>query len=681
MKNQLRKRFDLTRRGFLAGSALMLGATALEGLDVHTLPARNTAFPRGKERNFLAKQCDPEALKQSLIPFEQYKPYPRVGDAAWTALRPETRAALVADGEKYLNHTYEALSATLFLSYARVGNRSNYERGRGANLAALQALTYAECVENKGRFLDDIANGLWCICEQSFWGVPAHLYIQKAGLGLPDPKDPIVDLFAAQTAAELATVVYLVGDRLNTVSPFVTERVYLEAERRIFRPLLVQNFMWMGLPGAKRRDDLPWDATPAGEVQPVNNWDAWICWNWLTTALLLDRDAARRTAGVQKAMVCLDNFINTYPEDGGCEEGCSYWNVASGAMLEGLELLGSATNGRVNIWSEPLLRRMGEYIVKARIAGDLFLNSGDAHTRQQIDRDKLFRYGSHVKSTLLIALATGDFPANYVPHTVPAIFGEAALRAGPKQISPLLKDVWLPETAVMAARMQENSPKGLYLACIASDNGKSHSHNDTGSFWVYLDGEPVLIDLGAEAYQKQSFDEHRYELPSTESAWHNLPTIGTVQQGVGSAFRATDLHYMADSGGVSLAMNLAEAYPTEANLREWMRTVELDRAKSQVTIHDRFTLRANATDITWSLMTCRPVNIEDDKLRFTPRPGDQSSTVTMDFDSSLLSASVETMNLTNAGLVAVWGPVVYRVLLKTRRPMSGGETRLLLRPV
>ena len=657
----------------------LLGAQALEGLEVHTLPVKNTGFPRGKERNFLAKQCGPEALKQSLIPLEKYKPYPQIGDPAWGKLRPETRAAFVADGEKNLNHTYEALSATLFLSYARVGNRSNYERGRNANLAALQALTYAECVENKGRFLDDIANGLWCICEQSFWGVPAHLYIQKKGLGLPDPNEPIVDLFAAQTAADVATVVYLLGNHLNSVSPMIAERVYLEAERRIFNPLLKENFMWMGLVPAKRRDDLPWDATPEGEVQPVNNWDAWICSNWLLTSLLLDRDAERRVRGVQKMMVCLDNFINTYPEDGGCEEGCSYWNEAPGTMLEGLELLGSATNGRVNIWHEPLLRRMGEYIVKARIAGNLYLNSGDAHTRQNVDRDRLLRYGKHVDSELMLALALGDFSADYLPRTLPAIFGEKALRAEPGRTSPLLKDVWLPETALMAARMETNSAKGLYLACIASDNGKSHSHNDTGSFWVYLDGEPVLIDLGAESYQKQSFDEHRYELLSTESAYHNLPTIGTVQQGVGSAFRATDLHYSLSGDEAALEMNLAEAYPAEGRVQTWMRSVALDRKANQVTIRDRYALKSNPTQITWSLMTCRPVVVEDGKLRFKARAEDRSAEVVVEYDAALLTAEVETMNLTNAGLVSVWGPVVYRVLLKTRRDATGGESRLTVR--
>ena len=49
------------------------------------------------------------------------------------------------------------------------------------------------------------------------------------------------------------------------------------------------------------------------------------------------------------------------------------------------------------------------------------------------------------------------------------------------------------------------------------------------------------MDMGQETYQKKSFDAHRYEIPSTQSAYHNLPTIGGVQQGVGPMFCATDL--------------------------------------------------------------------------------------------------------------------------------------------
>src|SRR5258708_28350124 len=246
----------ISRRNFLFGSAALAGSTSLFALNTPTV---DSAAPRGKQRNLLAKACSPDKLKQSLLPREKYHPFPTIHDrSAWEALRPETRATFLAAGEKHLQYKWPEMPATTFLEYARMGNRTHYQALRDARLAALQSLVFAEAVEAKGRFLDDITNGIWAICEESFWGVPAHLYIQKADLGLPDPRDPIVDLFAAQTSALLASAVYVLDSTLDTVSPLVRERVYFEAERRILDPLLKQNFMWMGLPGGKPRHDLPW---------------------------------------------------------------------------------------------------------------------------------------------------------------------------------------------------------------------------------------------------------------------------------------------------------------------------------------------------------------------------------------------------------------------------------------
>ena len=191
--------FPVSRRHFLVGSAALAGATALFGLDTDDI---DSAAPRGKERNLLSQACSPETLKEKLILRDKYRPFPTVHDrGAWEGLRAETGASLLAGGEKYLKYEWPEMPATVFLEYARNGNRTDYENLWNARMRALQSLVFAECVENKGRFLDDIVNGLWATCEESFWGVPAHLYIQKADLGLPDPRDPIVDLFAAQTSA------------------------------------------------------------------------------------------------------------------------------------------------------------------------------------------------------------------------------------------------------------------------------------------------------------------------------------------------------------------------------------------------------------------------------------------------------------------------------------------------
>jgi hypothetical protein len=146
----------LSRRRFLAGSAALAASTRLFALDV------DWAAPRGRERSLLAGACSPERLKQALITQDRYRPFPTIRDrSAWEGLRPETRSAFLIGGEKYLDYKWPDMQATVFLQYARNGNRTGYESLRNARMRALQALLFAECVENKGRFLDDITNGIW----------------------------------------------------------------------------------------------------------------------------------------------------------------------------------------------------------------------------------------------------------------------------------------------------------------------------------------------------------------------------------------------------------------------------------------------------------------------------------------------------------------------------------------
>jgi hypothetical protein len=661
----MRKGLSLSRRDLLVGAAALAGPLSLFALD------SDAVVSRGKGRDLLRHACSPEKLKQSLVPQGKFRPFPTIYDrGSWGALRAETRAGLLARGEKYLGYRWPGLPATLFLEYARNGNRTDYESLRNARMAALQALVFAECVESKGRFLDDITNGVWATCEESFWGVPAHLSLQKADVGLPDPRDPIVDLFAAQTSALLASTVYVLDTTLDTVSPLIRERVYFETERRILEPLLARNFAWMGLPGGK----------PDGKVQPVNNWDPWICWNWLTTSLLGDRNEDRRYRSVQKILVCLDKFINSYPDDGGCEEGPGYWNVAAGAMFDALELLYSATAGAVDIFERPLVAQMALYMNRVHISGEYYLNQGDASPILQLDVDKMYRFARRLKNQDLMDLAVSSIPKNYQPETLPAVFHESELRAQPPAKARLLRDTWLPDTRIMAARIKAESVDGFYLACIAADNGKSHSHNDTGSFWVYLNGLPVLIDMGQETYQRKSFGAHRYEIPSMQSAYHNLPTIGTVQQGVGSAFRATGLAYESNDRWAQLGMELATAYPPESKLKSWRRTVRLDRLANVVEIDDSYFLQQPVADITLNLMTaCKVAETGQGKLTLTSVQGAPPTLIS--FDAKLLAASVETIPLENAELKRNWGNQIYRIQLKTPGPTASGRLRLRISSV
>jgi hypothetical protein len=676
-----------TRRTFLAGTAAVLATpSSLLKAEQNSDPAA----PRGRNRNLLTSGYSADMVRGALVPIESYRPFPTIRDRdGWDGLRAETRAGLIADGEAFLGYHWPEMPATIFLEYARMGNRTDYEGIRGKRNGALKALVFAECVEGKGRFRDDIVNGIWAICEQSFWGVPAHLYIQKADLGLPDPRDPIVDLFAAETAALLATAVYLLGDTLDQVNPLVRERVIFEAQRRILEPCLAQNFMWMGLPGGKPRHDLPWLEDPQhGEVQPVNNWDAWICWNWLTVTLFLDHNPERRAKGVSKMMVCLDKFINTYPDDGGCEEGPGYWNVAAGAMMDGLELLRSATNGAIDIYANPLLVEMAGYMPRTQIAGDFYINQGDASSIIHLDADKMYRFGKRLKNRQLMELAGSAIPPNYRPATVPALFNEVELRAHAGGKAPYYRDVWLRDTHIMAARQTAGSTDGLYLACIASDNGKSHSHNDTGNVWVYSNGLPILMDLGGETYQKKSFDKHRYEIESTQSGFHNLPTIGGVDQGVGVTFEATGHAYKSTKDFAELGMELRKAYPATAKIKSWRRTVKLTRGAGQsVEMLDAFFLESPQEVILNLMTTCTVTEVSKGVIELrdpvfghtvNPAPGTTTPPIRIAFDAALLDFAVDPFVSENRELNENWHGKANRIRLKTKGSVSSGKLKITL---
>ena len=119
----------------------------------------------------------------------------------------------------------------------------------------------AESIEDQGRFTEAILNGIWSVCEESYWGVPAHI----RSTGLPDVDDPVVDLFAAETAAVLSLADYFMGKKLDEINPLIRKRIYSETNKRFFIPL------------ATKPDRYGW----LSKTRPVNNWNPWIMSNWI----------------------------------------------------------------------------------------------------------------------------------------------------------------------------------------------------------------------------------------------------------------------------------------------------------------------------------------------------------------------------------------------------------------
>lgn len=613
-----------------------------------------------------------DVLKDVLIPSSEWHPFPRADEReTWDRLPEAIRRCHIQRGEEVLNYAWPSLPATLFLDFARIGNRSRYERESFARRTALCNLVIAECMEGEGRFLDDIVNGIWTICEESYWGVPAHIGVQTAGVGLPDTSEPTVDLFAAETVSLLAWTHYLLGPQLDGVSKLIRPRIAREADVRVLTPCLERtDFWWMGF----------------GD-RHVNNWNPWCNSNWLTAVLLLERDEERRLKAVTKILRSLDRFIDSYPADGGCDEGTSYWSRAGGSLFDCLELLRSATNGAIEVYDEELIRNIGRYIYRAHIGERYFINFADGPAVVHVSAPLLFRYGRRIGDEKLAALgayaavhqyAQSPCVSDSIGRQLPALFvleEILAVRTDP----PRVRDVWLEDIQVMAARDREGTAAGLYVATKGGHNAESHNHNDVGNFIVYVDGQPTIVDVGVETYTARTFSRERYQIWTMQSAYHNLPTIGGVMQGAGRDFAARQVAYTADDAGAELQLDIAGAYPPEAGLRSWIRRVRLNRG-TDVQVTDTYTFEHLAAELTLSLMTpCQVRVVQPGELALEPARH-TSAHLHLHYDADKLQVEIEDIPIEDGRLQTAWGEHLRRIVLRAPHPLLQDTWTLRLEP-
>lgn len=570
---------------------------------------------------------------------------------AWSDLPDWVRAPLITEGEAALAAPFPALHLEDWLAFTRTGDRVGYETPYFTRRRQLNALVLAECVEGSGRFLPRIAEGIWLICEESGWQLPAHNSLVRGGprLPLPDPDQPVIDLFAAETAAQLAVAAQLLSAALEAEVPGLVARIDRELETRLFRPYLTQHFWWMG----------------DGD-EPMNNWTAWCTQNVLIAAFARPISQDVRRAVVAKAAGSLDAFLKDYGDDGACEEGVLYYRHAGLCLFNAMLVLDRATAGRLApLWRDDKLRNMAEYIVHMHVDGPRYFNFADSSAVVERCGAREYLFGKAVGSPLLADFAASDW-AHERRATLPdeinlfyrvqAAFAAPDLAAHPPR-AIIKPDIFLPSIGLLAAR-----DESFALAVKAGDNGDGHNHNDVGSIILYRHGRPVLIDIGVETYTKQTFSADRYAIWTMQSAFHNLPTFGTVMQSAGEAFAARDVATSFGKTHAEISMDIAGAYPPEALLRHYRRRVRLEKG-GPVTIADHHDGDLPAT---LSLIFATRPDLEPGRISL---PGLAVLTLT-----GAGPCTLETLPITDPRLRRAWPDTLYRVLV----PFAGSDLEITI---
>lgn len=615
-------------------------------------------------RNLLQKLAGPDRVKESLLPREQWIKYPAYSDrAGWERLTGPLRQQLIADGEAMLGYQWKVVNATDYLEYERTGNRQAMEQPFGENNRALSRLVFAELTEGKGRFIDQIINGIWHTCNMPSWSLSAHLPAQKTKRSLPDYHEQIIDLTSGDLGSFLSWTWYFFHERFDEVDPIIANRLKHLIRERILDPYMQRSDYW-------------WQAFNYHPGVLVNNWNPWCNSNVLLCNLLLEDDKDKLAKAVYRTMQSVDEFINYVKSDGACEEGSSYWGHAAGKLYDYLQILSDASGGKLSLLHNPMIRRMGEYIARSYVGNGWVVNFADASAKGGGEPGLIYRYGKATGSEMMQHFAAYLFQQQGgTEHwsverdffrSVENIISLQELQ----HTSPALPDdpaTWYPETEVCYIR----NSAGYFLAAKGGNNNESHNHNDVGSFSLYINQQPVFIDAGVGTYTRQTFSSERYKIWTMQSNYHNLPMINGMQEQFGATYRASDVSF--DSAHDVFKLNIAGAYPKDAAVEYWKRQYQLDDRQGLL-IKDEFKLSEAKEPIVQHFMTRNLPDISKKGIVLLTSDG---ATTQMQYDPAQWDASVDEIPQTDSRLSRVWGKAIYRLVLTAKK--KGLKGRYLFR--
>ncbi len=573
----------------------------------------------------------------------------------WDAVSDELKAHYIGKAQKYRDYVWKTVPVcetylSFFEGKPRTAEAANYEKQD-----ALAALILGECLENEGRFLRPIVNGIFSICEQTTWAVAAHfMACGENKETLPDPDDPVLDLAAPRAGTVLAMAYGMLGTKLDEISPVIRRRIRREIEGRLLDPYLARDdYWWMGF----HMDRTFWSP---------NNWCSSVNARILYCALALDIERKKAYKIVDRAIDSLDTLVDAYPDDGACDEGPAYWFGAVMELFYALAMLHRVMGEKSRIWENPKIRAMAQYILHMRIDRNIYASVSDSHPVMKPDMSRLLdirsigdMFGDERfirEADALYAMAEREerpqFGGAFGWYYDLLYAGKWGKSAGK---SDGIRKCWMPGVQIMASHECADTGRGLYLMIKGGHNHESHNHNDIGGFILYKDGKPVAVDAGIGTYSRTTFGEHRYENWWANGLHHSIPVIGGACQREGGQYYAGNAVCTLGEEADVLSLELKNAYPNADAIRTLIRTAKLDRTASAITIEDAYEFTVPMTFESRILLQHEPVMTEDGFISGGCR-------FTVD-SSALYTVSVKQIDIDDPVFIEGWGERLWLVIL------------------
>lgn len=476
---------------------------------------------------------------------------------------PQSLRELVLDkAERWLNYSFPVITQSCWQEYHRYGNRYNYEIYFVDRWLALAELLWAELLEKQGRFIEKIMDVIWMMEDCPTWVIPPHSRFQNTLPPTDQGEESELDLFSSETGALLCLAYYFFHDAFEDRIPHTfNERLHREIDRRILKPFLKNDFHWYKKGG---------------------NWNIWICSNLLLMAGIMEKSLDRREDIASRCLESAQVYIDTFPKDGFCPEGPRYFMLSSGCFFDFVELLYDLTGGEIDYTNCSLVREMLTYPLYFHPSPNVCVNFGDAEVNLTPDIIQLRRMAQRAERKDVFDYAgrmCHDFKGFHNMTCNHYRRLKDLLYSGQMPLSRLAVD--RPPLPFYSEDIKTAffESKGLYLAAKASNNAQPHGHNDTGSFVIFCNGQPLLVDPGMDIYS--AFGWNPDICPYRHARYHNMPIINGYAQQSGGQATAKEVVFE----GQSFSYDLSACYPEQAGVKQLQRCIQQTNMGFTITDH------------------------------------------------------------------------------------------------
>lgn len=590
------------------------------------------------------------------------------GAHSWSTKLNQECELLITTTNELMRAPWEHPDSDAFHVYFTAGVRADYDTRVEADVRRLACLVLANLAQPRDDRMEAMLEGLRGLATREHWHLPAHERDRpRRGEHAPTEGNRSLDMCAAEIGALVAWALVLHRDEIATRDAALAALLRVRVLDKVVHRYLQCDAAWLG------------------PLTRPTNWNPWINHQVLTTTLLLSHHDEEITAVRQKVAASLDSWWRAVPDDGAIEEGFTYWWQGASHYLTAQSILARCADEPA-LGSEPDPQRHRDDSAKllalvqfpASLCVDRLSCLTFSDSERHISEDLPWQIVHQVATELGdegLAADSRRLASRRVPLPSMTLCLEYSLRS-------LLDDRWTPTaaTAWQVGRDDQQTGHRATPTCYRSvglhvsrlqhcgtqwvvgaslgNNGQLHNHLDVGSFALWVDGHPVVLDLGAPTYNDVTFGPHRYLQWGLGSEWHSTLTIDGYGQAVGSGAAATEVECgpSFDQGWRHVG-RLETAYPASRCAR-WTRCLDLVPRHEALTVEDTWTWTEGGGTAQATLMLSGASHRVDGGVVI--KAGEREVVVTLDGAADML---LEHHRVEDPRQREAWGPTVCRLLI------------------